>query len=243
MLFKPSSYIKKLKNFNPNVLIHCAWYEIPKLSKKNSLLNFKYSKELINRIINLKTIDKIIVAGSCFEIKNKSKKVSEKCKLDESTYFSMAKVKLLNYLKKKVKKNQKYFWLRIFYAYGPGNRKSTIIPTIIRNLRKNKPFVINSPRNKLDYIYIDDVANYFIKILKKNPNSGIYNVASGKLSSIKFIFYFLKSKINKNYKFKVFKKSNKILNYYGSDEKTIKNLSWKPKLDIKSGLSKTIRYL
>ena len=35
-LFKPSSYIKKLKNFNPNVLIHCAWYEIPKLSKKNS---------------------------------------------------------------------------------------------------------------------------------------------------------------------------------------------------------------
>ena len=67
-------YIKKLRNFNPNVLIHCAWYEIPKLNKKNSLLNLRYSKELINQIINLKSIDKIIVAGSCFEIKNKSKK-------------------------------------------------------------------------------------------------------------------------------------------------------------------------
>ena len=38
---------------------------------ENNLLNFKYSKELINQIINLKSIDKIIVAGSCFEIKNK----------------------------------------------------------------------------------------------------------------------------------------------------------------------------
>ena len=75
---------------------------------------------------------------------------------------------------------------------------------IIRNLRKNKPFVINSPQNKLDYIYIDDIANYFIRIIKKNPNSGIYNATSGKLSS-KFIFNFLKSKINKNYNFKVLK--------------------------------------
>ena len=165
-LFKPKSYLNKIKQFNPHILIHCAWYDIENLdNKKNSLKNLKYSKFLINEVIKLKSLKKILIAGSCFEIKNKKNKVSEKCTLNNMSHFAKAKTSLLKHLKKIIKKNKKFYWLRIFYAYGPGNRDKTIIPTITNNLKNNKPFIINNPGNKLDYIYVDDIADYFVKIL------------------------------------------------------------------------------
>tara|TARA_A100001015_G_C15042950_1_gene741132 strand:+ start:2031 stop:2903 length:873 start_codon:yes stop_codon:yes gene_type:complete len=243
-LFKPNSYLDKIKKFKPHILIHCAWYDIENLNKKeNSSNNLKYSKFLINKVIKLKSLKKILIAGSCFEIKNKKNKVSEKCSLNVMSHFARAKTSLLKHIKKVIKKNQKFYWLRIFYAYGPGNRDGTIIPMIIKNLKDNKPFVIKNPKNELDYIYVEDIADYFIKILLINPKSGIYNVSSGKLTSIKFIFRFLKSKINRNYKFHVFGKSKKNLSYYGSTKKSFLNLYWKPQVKINSGLSKTIRKL
>lgn len=241
-LFKPKSYSKKLKEFKPDTLIHCAWFDMENLNKrKSSLMNLKYSKFLINEVTKLKSVKKILVAGSCFEIKNKRNKVTEKCKIDNTSYFTQAKISLLKYLKKKIKSNQKFYWLRVFYAYGPGNRVKTVIPTIIKNLKSNKPFEIKSPENELDYIYIDDIADYFVKVLLISPKSGIYNVSSGKLTSIKFIFKFLKLKINKNYKLQIFGKSNKVYKYCGSTKKSLLNLSWKPKVKISSGLLKTIK--
>ena len=241
-LFKPISYLDKLKEFKPDTLIHCAWHNIEKLNqKKNALNNLRYSKILINEIIKLKNFKKILVAGSCFEIKNKKNKITEKCSLDDTSYFSKAKINLLKYLNKKIKKNQKFYWLRIFYAYGPGNREKTIIPTIIKNLKNNTQFTIQSPENRLDYIYVDDIAKYFTKILVKSPKSGVYNVSTGKLASIKHIFKILKSKINKNYNFQVFGKSEKVLKYFGSTKKSFLSLGWTPKIKIKSGLIKTIK--
>ena len=72
-LSKPSSYIKRIKKFNPEILIHLAWHGIPDFSKKNCTINKKNSIKLIQEISKCKSIKKIIVAGSCFEIKHKKK--------------------------------------------------------------------------------------------------------------------------------------------------------------------------
>ena len=112
---------------------------------------------------------------------------------------------------------------------------------MIKNIRLKKSFLIASPDNKLDYIYVEDIARYFIKILTYNPNSGIYNVGSGQRIKIKDIFKILKIKIDKNYNFNVFGNSRKILNFCSSQIKSIKSINWKPKFTIKTGLDKIIK--
>ena len=51
---------------------------------------------------------------------------------------------------------------------------------MINNLKKNKKINIKNPDYSLDFIFVDDVAEYFKKIIHKKPSSGIYNVGSGR---------------------------------------------------------------
>ena len=240
--FKIKSYYNKIKLFAPDIIIHCGWYGVDDYNdKKNCQLNLKYSKIFLNFVINLKSVKKVLICGSNQEIKNKTKSVSENCKLGISNNFPLAKTSLLKFVKKKIKRNQKYYWLRIFYAYGLGNREKNLIQVMCKNLKENKPFKINSPDNKLDYIYVEDIADYFFKIIEKNPKSGIYNVASGKKTSLRFIFNFLKSKINPKYNYNVFGSLKSNVNYCASTKKTLSILKWKPKFSIKKGLEKIAR--
>ncbi len=238
--FKPKSYISKLKIFRPDIIIHCAWYGIPDLGEKNSMLNLKYSKKFFNSVLKIDSIKQILICGSCFEIKNKNQRKKENCKTDTSNSFSKAKIDLYNFLKKKIKKTVKLYWLRIFYAYGPGQRKESIIPYMINNLKKNKKINIKNPDYSLDFIFVDDVAEYFKKIIHKKPSSGIYNVGSGRAIKLRKIFKLLKSIINKKYKFELPKKSHKIINFYSCNNKSKNIVLWKPKYNILKGLNETI---
>jgi len=136
-LFKPKTYIKKVINFNPQILIHLAWNGIPDFNKKNCNQNEKFSKKFIKETAKLKSIKKIIVAGSCFEIKYKKNSCSEKKLFDTNSNFTHAKYEIFKYLKKiSEKKDKKYYWLRIFYAYGPNQKNNSIIPYIYHSLKK-----------------------------------------------------------------------------------------------------------
>lgn len=238
--FNPKSYKSKIKIFNPDIVIHCFWFGIPELGKKNSNLNYKYSKIFFQQIKKLDNIKKIIVSGSCFEVKNKRNLVSEKCEVNRNDYFSEAKIKIYKYLKDNIKNNQKLYWLRIFYAYGPMQRKDSIIPYLIKSIKKNKKVSIKNPNNSLDFIYVKDVARYFKKIISINPTSGIYNVGSGKGIKLVEIFKILVRIIDNNYKFRLPDNSQNALNFFSSSRKTIKKVFWKPKYSILTGLKQTV---
>ena len=241
--FSPETYKKEIYKFNPEIAIHCAWYGIPNLNKKNSNLNLKYSKIFINHILKTKNLKQLLVSGSCFEIKKKDGKKSENCNIDLNNYFANAKFEIYKFIKKKVSKNIKFYWLRIFYAYGPNQRKDSLIPHLINSLKKNKKLNLKNPLNSLDFIYVNDVARYFKKIIDVKPNSGIYNVGSGKKIKIKKIFNVLKNLINKKYKFKIINNFLKSTSFFCCNKKTLKNLNFKIKYDIYSGLKKTLRLI
>ena len=239
-LFKPETYVKKIKNFKPEILIHLAWNGIPDFNKKNCEQNKKYSIKLINKVAKIKSIKKIIVAGSCFEIKYKKNSCSENKSFHTDSYFTETKYKIFKHLKKISKrKNKKYYWLRIFYAYGPGQRKDSIIPYIYYSLKKKNFVQLKNPFNELDFINTKDVARYFIKIIESNANSGIYNVGSGKSIAVIKIFNFIKKILNKNNE-KFFAENNKPNKFYSNNLKSKKIINFSPKINIFSGIQKQL---
>ena len=239
-LFKPNTYIKKIINFNPEILIHLAWNGIPDFNKKNCNQNEKFSKKFIKETAKLKSIKKIIVAGSCFEIKYKKNSCSEKKLFDTNSNFTNAKYEIFKYLKKiSEKKDKKYYWLRIFYAYGPNQKNNSIIPLIYHSLKKKNLIVLKNPYNELDFINTKDIARYFVKIIECKTPAGIYNVGSGKSISIIKIFKFIKKILNKNNS-EFFSENNKKTKFYSDNYKSKKIINFNSRVNIFTGIKEQL---
>ena len=218
---------KRIINFKPDVLIHLAWQDIPEYSFEVQLLNLKMSTNFLNFIINKTNCKKIIVSGSCWEYgKNQGSCVEGFDQLIDS-YFSWSKKSLYNFINYSCeKKSISLIWLRIFYVYGPGQKKFSLIPSLTDSILKKKKIIIKFPYNRNDYIYIDDLINAFKFIIYNKIKTGIYNIGSGKSHSVleiaKIIGYKITGKKTLSKKFFNKKINNKKINFWANTKKSKK---------------------
>jgi nucleoside-diphosphate-sugar epimerase len=75
--------------------------------------------------------------------------------------------------------------LRIFSPYGPWDDPKRLVPYVIVSLLHGRVPALSNPAFVRDYIYIDDVVNAYLAVLKADIKPGcIYNVGSGVQSSL-----------------------------------------------------------
>ena len=229
-----------IKRLKPEIILDLGWRGIPDYSLDNSLLNVHDKISFYEKILEIKSIKKIIVTGTCFEYKNKNKLCNEKDDITYQNNLSLAKITIYNYLKEKSKKyNFSLIWLRLFYVYGNGQREKSLIPYIINSFKNNKLPKIENQNNYNDFIHVSDVINLISKMIIKNTPSGIYNVGSGKFISVKEILQILCKIYKINYKEIV--NLSKTKNYFYADiSKISKLLKWKPKIFINQKVLKSI---
>ena len=184
-LSSPKTYREEVKKFCPEIVIYLSWQDIPDFSFDKSLLNLKQSLQLLNFILDFGSCKKIIVSGSCFEFNQLQGKCLEVNEGEAKDHFTWAKLCLYSWLKMICsQKKIDLAWMRIFYVYGPHQRQESLIPDILTNLKKSQLPDIRTPINANDFVYVDDVANAFSKAASTNFPSGIYNVGSGKSTSV-----------------------------------------------------------
>lgn len=238
-LVNSEKLIKKIKLFCPSVLIHLAWDGLPDYSKKNSLKNYKISKKFLKIILKINSFKKLFIAGSCFEYNflNGRCKENSLTNKKKSQYFAFYKLKLYNWLKKSLKKNVDLCWLRIFFAYGPGQRKSSLIPLLKNSLKKEKKIIVMYPGNLCDYIYVKDIAIFFSKAIFADFKTGIYNLGTSKKYSVKYICKII---LKKNFK-KIIKFSNNIsiknIKLYADMKKTKKYFKFIARTGLVDGIN------
>lgn len=235
---------KKFINFvhknKIDTFIHLAWYGIPNFGKKNLDKNYQLSCKIL-KYINLTNIKTVFISGSCFEYGKVYGKISENIKLKYfKNSFGNCKDKIRNLYEKKLKKDKKFFWGRIFYAYGPNQRFNSLIPSIINSIKKKVEFGLRTPMSFRDYIYVDDVSSAIIKICEKGKDK-IYNIGTGvptinysileKICNLK--------KININYS-KFFREQN-IAEGFWADISKLNKIGWFPKYDISKALLKMLK--
>ena len=127
-LEKMNSFLT-IRKFKPEVVIHLAWKGIPNFSYKNSNLNLKISTRFLIEISKIKSCKRFIVAGSSFE-----KNITH-----DNKNFVWAKVQLKKNIEKIFNKKKIDFgWFRIFYVFGNGQRKESLIPYIINSFKNKK---------------------------------------------------------------------------------------------------------
>ena len=134
--------------------------------------------------------------------------------------------------------------------YGPRQHPEKLIPKLIYNIFNNKNLPIyGKGLNSREWIYVDDHCNALIKIFEKGKIGNFYNIGSNfNLKNIKITKILIKiaqTKLNigKNVKIKYVKdRPAHDIRYALNSNKLIKQLKWKPKMNIYKGLKMTFNW-
>jgi len=183
---------KPIDNFfkvfkEPDTLIHLSWEGLPNFKdlyhfERNVLFNYQFLKNMIkNGLKNLNVI------GTCLEYGLQEGCLSEKLQTRPATAYALGKDtlrKFIEELNKSFKFNFK--WIRLFYMYGMGQSPKSILPQLSKALDNNdKTFNMSGGEQLRDYLSIEKVAEYIIKISLQEKILGIINCCSGEPISIR----------------------------------------------------------
>ena len=125
---------------------------------------------------------------------------------------------------------------RFFNVYGPrlstSGQYSAVIGKFLSQTKSKKALtIVGDGKQTRDFIHVDDLANAFIKVIKSKLVNKIYNLGSGKSTSINTI-----AKIFKGKRRHIAIRPGEPRTSLANITKLKKDINWKPKISIQSGI-------
>jgi dTDP-6-deoxy-L-talose 4-dehydrogenase (NAD+) len=231
-----------IRRFRPTLTIHLAWEGIPDYGAIMSARNLIYGVNLMEMIGRL-GCPVFVGAGSCWEYGATVGKISEKTPPKPSNPFTAAKLSSQLFGEQiAAEYGIKFIWARFFYVYGPGQKMISLIPSLIKSAKQGKAPELKNPNGGNDFIYVDDVAEAIARIAQKRAvlPTGIYNIGSGRLTSVRRIVDLV---------FKYFGAATRLpstkqrpVGFYADISKLNKATGWRPCTSLEQGIKQTIKY-
>ncbi|MBT5021846.1 NAD(P)-dependent oxidoreductase [Candidatus Woesearchaeota archaeon] len=139
--------------------------------------------------------------------------------------------------------------IRPVAVYGPGidsEKENSVLNKLIRtSVNDEKFYIYGYGKDIKDFIYIDDLIDAIILLIKTNIYDGTFNIGSGKGIIYKEIGNMILGKSKKELlEYRDFPEDTKKFETgsFVADITAIKKIGWVPKTDIKTGIEKTIKY-
>jgi len=235
---------KKLNN-NYDYVVNFGGY-VDHSNKKETFKSHYLGGKILGDIFLKKKIKKFIQIGSSMEYGriHSPQKESFKCK-PKSTYGLSKFLTTQYFLNLHKKNNFPVTILRLYQVYGPYQDSNRLIPIVINSCKANKNFSCSDGKQFRDFLYIDDLIRAIYITLNKKESSGkIINIGFGRPIKIKKIIKKIKNYFKKGNPIfgRIKLRKEELLKIY-PDLKNAKNiLNWKPRIDFKSGIKKTINF-
>ncbi|MFO8109819.1 MAG: GDP-mannose 4,6-dehydratase [Thermoplasmata archaeon] len=136
--------------------------------------------------------------------------------------------------------------VRLFNPYGPNQQMNKIIPVFYKQAVRDKDITVyGDGSDTRDYVFVDDIVRGLWDARKLEPGE-IINLATGVSTTNKevaeMVIKYTDSDSNINF-VDYPENFGNIINQVGSGEKAKKMMGWEPKVDLKTGLKKTISWL
>ena len=139
--------------------------------------------------------------------------------------------------------------LRFSNAYGPfSHHKKSVISNFIKKiLHNNKLLIHGDGKNTRDYIFAEDIAVAIYKSIKQKNKFNVFHVSTGNQTSILKLIKIIKDEFSKHAikipKTIYGKERMGDIKFNSLSPLLIKrNLNWKPSIELKNGIEKTISW-
>lgn len=239
---------KKLAPFRSSTIIHlAAVHFIPYCNRHPRevlAVNLRGTENLL-KISNCLGIKKFLFASTAAVYAPDKQSHSENSRLGPIDIYGLSKKLAEEAIIEQAKYNTdlKFTILRLFNVYGPEDATPHFIPEMIRKIKNEAITMVGNLNTTRDYIYINDVAKAFLKVLRseKKLANFIYNIGTGKgingFKTIKLIAQFLEKSptiIKDSSLLREVDRKKSVANI----KKFSKAYSWLPKYNIESGLKR-----
>ena len=186
-LHNPGEWQSELERFAPQWCMHLAWEGLPDYSFSRCRINLDASLKLLE-ILSHVGMNRIVIAGSCWEYGSVGGAVRESQPVNSCGIFASTKHSLRIMLESMARENGfEYRWARIFFSYGPGQRATSLMAQCHAAFSKGKAPDIRSPSIAQDFVYVDDVAQGLVSLTESDAPSGVYNIGSGKPTTVGYV--------------------------------------------------------
>lgn len=249
-LLNSKSTREKILKIKPDIIVHLAALPIASIAMKNHKEGFESIFETtFNLLESLKMLKKkplFIYTSSSMVYGNFEKNsVSEKSKVNPIDIYGSFKLagEIITKTYAKIY-NFKYIIIRPSAVYGPMDNNNRVIRMLLKAAMNNEILKINNPKTTfLDFTYVDDLTEGFIKAISSRKYNEVYNITYGKAKSLEYLkkilldhFQGLKYKIYNKKNFRPKRGTLKIL-------KARKMIGYKPNFNLKEGIKKYIDFL
>jgi nucleoside-diphosphate-sugar epimerase len=181
-----ASFRKLLKEYKPTHVINTAWVTNP-LEYRNSIQNrtYMYSSIELGKLCVENDVSVYVGIGSSAEYGATYGVLN--CEVDKEKpdnnygFYKNETFRRMQQLFFSTPVN--FLWLRIFQAYGPGEHKERLIPSLIDTLSNGNRFTIQNPSMELDFITSRDISKALLYCLEKELQ-GCVDVGTSRGTSV-----------------------------------------------------------
>jgi UDP-glucose 4-epimerase len=182
-----------------DTVIHGAWLGVESDDRNNWELQSKNILFLIHLLDVAKEVGvkKFIFLGSQSEYGNIDGKITEEHNTKSISAYGSIKLACLEIVKTYCNTNDiNWIWLRLFSLFGEKENENWLIPSLIKSIIQDKQMDFTLGEQKYAYLYVKDLAKIINKIIIKSVQSGIYNVSSNEIRTIKSLIEDIRNYIN-----------------------------------------------
>ncbi len=176
---------KKIELDDSTGLIHLAWQGLPNYNSKIHNKNLDFSLQFIESLLS-RGLNKILITGTCFEYGMKNGLKKSNMRTFPHNNYGIAK----DSLRKHVQKLKKDFsfnfqWARLFYFYGNGQNKNSLLSQLDKAMKKGeRKFNMSLGMQVRDYQHVNRVVKQLYN-LYSSKKDGVFNICSGKPITVK----------------------------------------------------------
>lgn len=219
----------------PFILIIFSSITQEKNSKKNFYKNLEMIKNTVE-CLNLNKIKKVVFISS-IEVYGDvpTLPITENTSINPRNLYGLAKFVSEELLRLHVPR-KKLLILRLPGYYGFGDKHKSVVGKFLKLAILNNKIIINTAGKEIrDFLFVDDFPSILKNLINRN-NHGIFNLVSGKSSSILSIAKFIGNLIDKNVKIQTNNKKKIISKYRFKKNKYLRNISLYKFTEIKKGI-------
>jgi UDP-glucose 4-epimerase len=165
----------------PDAMIHLAWEGLPNYKAAFHLdVNLPRHWAFLSNLL-LNGLKDLTVTGTCLEYGLQEGCLSESLPARPGNPYAIAKDRLRESLQRLcLQKPFVFKWARLFYLLGKGQASGSLIPQLDKALANGETeFNMSGGEQVRDYLPVERLAEYLVRIALQDKVTGIVNCCSG----------------------------------------------------------------
>ncbi len=176
---------RTITEWMPEAVIHLAWEGIPDFSRQRCKRNVENQTGFLQSALELPSVSRIVMAGSCREYGAEVGRSSGSVEVAPDDDFGRAKVSIHRMLRTGCAEARVGLtWFRLFYVYGPGQRRESLIPSVLHQLASGDSPVVEQPDAAKDFVFVSDVADAFERAVRSTSVHDVIDLGFGRLRRV-----------------------------------------------------------